>query len=96
MPKITDVTVHATFENPPAKAVATVVFDDCFAVHGIWIIERPDAEPHLSFPSRKLEKQGGRHLNVAHPTNAEFRAEITEAVMAAYQAKLEEEMAESA
>lgn len=89
MPKITDVNVHATFDEGPAKAVATVLFDDCFAVHGIWVIERPDSEPHLSFPSRKLENQN-RHLNVAHPTSSEFRAEVTAAVLAAYRKKLEE------
>lgn len=87
--KITDVTVHALFTEGAAKAVASVVFDDCFVVHSIWVIETEGKEPYINFPARKLEKQN-RHVNTAHPITAECRAMVTEAVLKAYEEKKEE------
>jgi DNA-binding cell septation regulator SpoVG len=52
--KVTEVRIKAAsgFDNDRLLAYAVVVFDDCFAVHDLKIIQGRDG-PFLSMPSRK-------------------------------------------
>ena len=53
MIKITDVKIRiVTAENSKLKAVASIIIDECFAVHDIKIIEGDNGE-FIAMPSRK-------------------------------------------
>lgn len=63
------------------KAISSVNFDDVFVVHGIRLVEGKD-EMFLSFPA-KIRKDG-TFLDIAHPINSDFRKELTDKIIAAY------------
>lgn len=80
--KITDVKIRKTFEEGPLKAVASVTFDDCFAVHDVKVIEAKE-KTFVIMPSTKLAD--GTYRDIVHPINSEFRAGLTDAVLEAYE-----------
>ena len=80
--KITSVTVKKIDkENSRMKGIASVVLDDCFAVHDIRIIEG-DNGLFIAMPSRQTSTGGYR--DIAHPINAEMRQIVEDAVLTAY------------
>ena len=80
--KITSVTVRKIEkENSRMKGIASVLLDDCFAVHDIRIIEG-DNGLFIAMPSRKTATGGYR--DIAHPINPEVRAMFEEAILEAY------------
>ena len=81
--KITDIRIRKSFDNGPMKAVVSVTFDDQFAVHDIKVIDA-GGKNFIVMPSRK--NADGTYRDVAHPINAQFRSEVEQAVMAAYNA----------
>ena len=91
--QITDVRVkkvNANSENR-MKAVASVTFDNEFAVHDIKIIESQNGL-FIAMPSRKTPN--GQFRDIAHPINAETREKIQKAILEAYEAPETEESAE--
>lgn len=73
------------------KGTAVVVFDSCFCVHAIKIIERLDGRYFIAMPS---VLNNGEHHDVCHPINQEFRTKLETAVLDAYKkevAKMESE-----
>lgn len=90
--KITSVNVKKMEnEESKMKAVATVVLDDCIAIHDIKIIsgknEDGSEKLFIAMPSRKLPN--GSYRDVAHPINQETRDIFEEAILAEYN-KVEE------
>ncbi len=90
--KITSVNVRKMEnEESKMKAVATVVLDDCIAIHDIKIIsgknEDGSEKVFIAMPSRKLPN--GSYRDVAHPINQETRKMFEEAILAEYE-KVEE------
>ena len=81
--KITDIRIRKTFDDGPMKAVVSVTFDDQFAVHDIKVIDA-GGKTFIVMPSRK--NSDGTYRDVAHPINAQFRSEVEQAVMEAYNA----------
>jgi len=79
--KITDIRIRKTFDDGPMKAVVSVTFDDQFAVHDIKVIDA-GGKTFIVMPSRK--NSDGTYRDVAHPINAQFRSEVEQAVMEAY------------
>lgn len=79
--KVTDVRIRKVFRNNNLKAVASITFDDMFAVHDIKVIEG-DKGLFIAMPSRKTEE--GEYIDICHPINTETREEIQEAVFKAY------------
>ena len=77
--------IRKVFNDPDSylKATATVVFDDCFAVKNIRIIKTPE-KIFISMPSYR-NRRDGRWRDNCHPINAEYRQEMFEAVMEAYE-----------
>ena len=71
--EITEVKVFPISEEK-LKAFVSVVFDHCFMVNDIKIIQGRDGL-FISMPSRK--KKNGEFKDVAHPINAEFRAYLS-------------------
>lgn len=80
--KITSVNVRKVEkEGSRMKGIASVLIDDCFAVHDIRIIEG-DNGLFIAMPSRKTSTGGYR--DIAHPINPETRALFEEAILEAY------------
>ena len=80
--KITSVTVRKVEkEESRMKGRASVLIDDCFAVHDIRIIEG-DNGLFIAMPSRKTATGGYR--DIAHPINQEARKMFEEQILEAY------------
>jgi stage V sporulation protein G len=84
--EITEVKVFPIHEEK-LKAFVSIVFDHCFMVNDIKIIQGRDGL-FISMPSRK--KKNGEFKDVAHPLNNETRGMIEEKVLAEYDRVLEE------
>lgn len=84
--EITEVKVFPIQEEK-LKAFVSIVFDHCFMVNDIKIIQGRDGL-FISMPSRK--KKNGEFKDVAHPLNNETRRMIEEKVLAEYDRALEE------
>lgn len=84
--KITDIKIRlVTKENDRLKAVASVVFDECFVLHDIKIIDGK-LGLFIAMPSRKTPD--GEYKDIAHPLNTETRDVINREVLAAYEKAL--------
>lgn len=79
--KITSVTVRKIDkENSRMKGRASVLIDDCFAVHDIRIIDG-DEGLFIAMPS-KVTSTG--HKDIAHPINKETRKMFEDAIIEEY------------
>ena len=83
--QITDIKVRKLFEEGPMKAIVSVTFDGQLAVHDIKVINARD-KFFIVMPSRKNADETYR--DIVHPINAQFRATLEEAVVAAYEEAL--------
>ncbi|MBE6614373.1 MAG: septation protein SpoVG [Ruminococcaceae bacterium] len=86
---ITDIKVRKLFEEGPMKAIISVTFDGQLALHDIKVISVRDKN-FIVMPSRK--NPDGTYRDIVHPINADFRGELEEMVLHAY----EEELAKQA
>lgn len=85
--KITSVNVRVTEkENSRMKGIASVLIDDCFAIHDIRIIEG-EKGLFTAMPSRKTATGGYR--DVAHPITPECRKMFDDAIIEAYQREIQ-------
>jgi stage V sporulation protein G len=84
--EITEVKVFPIQEEK-LKAFVSIVFDQCFMINDIKIIQGRDGL-FISMPSRK--KKNGEFKDVAHPLNNETRRMIEEKVLAEYDSALRE------
>jgi stage V sporulation protein G len=84
--EITEVKVFPIQEEK-LKAFVSIVFDQCFMVNDIKIIQGRDGL-FISMPSRK--KKNGEFKDVAHPLNNETRRMIEEKVLSEYDRVREE------
>ena len=89
--QITDVRLRKVNSENRMKAVASVTFDNEFAVHDIKVIESQNGL-FIAMPSRKTPN--GEFKDIAHPINAETRDKIQKAILEAYDAPETEESAE--
>jgi stage V sporulation protein G len=81
--KITSVTVKKIDkENSRMKGIASVLIDECFAVHDIRIIEG-DNGLFIAMPSRQTSTGGYR--DIAHPINSETRSMLEEIILKSYE-----------
>ena len=83
--QITDIKVRKFFEEGPMKAIASVTFDDCLAVHDVKVIYARDRY-FIVMPSRK--NPDGTYRDIVHPINSDFRTQLEEAVIDAYHVQL--------
>ncbi len=80
--KITSVNVRKVEkEDSRMKGIASVLIDDCFAVHDIRIIEG-DNGLFIAMPSCKTATGGYR--DIAHPINQEVRTLFEQEILKAY------------
>ena len=78
--EITQIKVFPVDEEK-LKACVSVVFDECFMVNDIKVIQGRDGS-FISMPSRR--KRNGRFKDVAHPLNNETRRMIEDQILAQY------------
>jgi len=83
--EITDVRVFPVHEDK-LKAFVSVVFDQCFMVNDIKVIQGRDGL-FISMPSRK--KKNGEFKDIAHPLNNETRRWVEERVLSEYRVALD-------
>ena len=92
--QITDVKIRKLFnDSEPMKAIVSVTFEGQLAVHDIKVIYAKERY-FIVMPSRK--NPDGTFRDIVHPVNSAFRAELEDAVIAAYNKALAEEEAELA
>ncbi|PJB78384.1 MAG: hypothetical protein CO090_06960 [Acidobacteria bacterium CG_4_9_14_3_um_filter_49_7] len=80
--QITEVNVTPINNEKKLKGFASIVFDNCFIVSDIKIIETARGA-FLSMPSKKAAN--GKFRDVAHPLNGETRKMIEERVFETYE-----------
>ena len=71
-------------EEDKLKAFASVIFDDCFVVSDIKIIQGTTGL-FVSMPSKK--RKNGTFRDIAHPLNNETREMMEQKILAAYDAE---------
>lgn len=79
--EITDIRVFPVDEDK-LKAFVTVVFDRCFVVSDIKVINGPNGL-FISMPSKR--RKNGTFKDVAHPLNSETRRMIEEKILTRYE-----------
>ncbi|MFW6313776.1 MAG: septation regulator SpoVG [Spirochaetota bacterium] len=80
--EITDIRVRRVDSQGKLKAYVTVTFDNCFVVHNVKVIDGNE-RVFIAMPSRKT--RSGEFKDVAHPISSEFRNELQERIVAAYE-----------
>lgn len=86
MLNITDIRIRLVKrDDGKLKAVASVIIDDCFAVHDIKIISGAEGE-FIAMPSRKTPD--GEFKDIVHPINTETREMLRSKVLASYKEAL--------
>lgn len=87
--KITSVNVRKIEkENSRIRGIASAVLDECFAIHGIRIIEG-DKGLFIAMPSRKSNNE--EYHDIAHPITQDCRKMFEDAVIEAYNNAKEDE-----
>jgi len=89
--QITEIKVFPVDEEK-LKAFVSIVFDQCFMVNDIKVIQGKEGF-FISMPSRR--KRNGKFKDVAHPLNNETRRMIEDQVLAEYDRALKERDAPS-
>ena len=80
--EITSVTIRKVEkEDSRMRGIASVLLDECFAIHDIRIIEG-DNGLFVAMPSRKTSV--GEYRDIAHPINPETRKMFEDKVLDAY------------
>lgn len=87
--EITDVKVYPIEKDESKvdrlKAFASVIFDNCFIVRDLRIINGTNGL-FVAMPSRK--KRDGTYKDMAHPLNSETRTKIESAILKEYYKQL--------
>lgn len=82
---ITDIKIRIVNADSKLKAVASIVIDDCIAIHDIKILDGEGGD-FISMPSRKTPD--GNFRDVVHPINSDARKKIKDMVFSAYRQAL--------
>lgn len=83
--EITEVKIYPVKESGRLKAYATMVFDDCFIIRDLKVIEG-DKGLFVSMPSRR-RKDGFR--DIVHPLNSETRTLIENRIVDEFKKTME-------
>ena len=91
--EITDIRIKKVASEGKMKAVASVTFDNAFAVHDVKVIEGPE-KLFVAMPSRRTPD--GEYRDIAHPINSDMRNMLESKVLAEYDAIEDEPAPETA
>ena len=75
------------------KATASVTLDECFGIRGVKVMEGKNGL-FIKMPSYK--GSDGKYKDICFPTTADFRQELSDAVVDAYKLALEQLQNQSA
>ena len=84
--KITEVKVYPAQESGRLKSYATIVFENCFIVRDLKVIEG-NKGLFVSMPSRR--RKDGTFRDIVHPLNSEMRQNIEDSVILEYNKAVE-------
>lgn len=79
--QITEVRISLRNEER-LKAYVTLTFDHCFVVRHVRVVQT-EKGLLVSMPSRKMPD--GTHKDIAHPITQEFRKQVEDKVLAAFE-----------
>jgi len=79
--EITEIKVFPTRDGGRLKAYVTVVFDNCFIIRDLKVIEGQKGL-FVSMPSRK--RKDGTFRDIVHPLNIEMRTKIEQGIIEEY------------
>lgn len=91
--EITDIRIKKVASEGKMKAVASVTFDNAFAIHDVKVIEGPE-KLFVAMPSRRTPD--GEYRDIAHPINSDMRNMLESKLLAAYDAIEDEPAPETA
>ena len=80
--KVTEVRISPA-KGGKVRAFASVVFDDCFIVNDLRVIEGREGQVYVTMPGRKT--RNGQMRDIAHPLNSETREDIETKVLEEYE-----------
>jgi stage V sporulation protein G len=86
--EITEVKVYPAKDSGKLKAYATIVFENCFIVRDLKVIEG-DKGYFVSMPSRR--RKDGTFRDIVHPLDSDTRQQVEESIIQEYQKLLESE-----
>jgi stage V sporulation protein G len=69
------------------RAFASVVFDDCFIVNDLRVVEGREGQVFVTMPARKT--RNGQMRDTAHPLNSATREMIEQRVLEEYESALQ-------
>jgi len=84
--QLTEVKVYPVTDDEKLKGYATIVFDGCFVVRDLKVING-NSGLFVAMPSKK--KKDGTYRDTAHPLNNETRQMIEEAVLGEYEREIQ-------
>ena len=79
--EITEVKVRL-WDDKRLRALVTIVFEDCFVVRNIKVIEGRDQKLFVAMPSRR--QSDGTYVDIAHPITREFRHQMETTILNTY------------
>ncbi|MHB8109653.1 MAG: septation regulator SpoVG [Syntrophorhabdaceae bacterium] len=82
--EITDVRIFPV-EEKRVKAYASIVFDDCFIVRDVKVIQGED-KFFVAMPSKKMKD--GSFRDIVHPLDSNTRQLIERSILGAYETQL--------
>ncbi|RLC48393.1 MAG: septation protein SpoVG [Candidatus Cloacimonadota bacterium] len=83
--EVTDIRVFL-LNKPPVKAYANIVFDNCFLIKDIKVIEGKKGL-FVAMPSKKMKN--GDFTDVVHPINTDTRRWLDQTIIDAYHKQLD-------
>lgn len=86
--KLTAINVHLVDDESKLKAVVSVVLMNCFAIHGVKVIDGPNGL-FVAMPNRR--NKNGSFSDIVHPINRECRQYLSEEILEAYKQSRENE-----
>jgi stage V sporulation protein G len=84
--EVTEVRISPS-KGGKVRAFASVVFDDCFIVNDLRVVEGREGQVFVSMPARKT--RNGQMRDIAHPLDAKTRELIEQRVIEEYRTALD-------
>jgi stage V sporulation protein G len=82
--EITEIKIFAV-EEKRVKAYSSVVFDECFIVRDLKVIQG-DSKLFVAMPSKKMKD--GSYRDTVHPLNNDMRHKLEASILGAYEKEL--------
>ena len=80
--------IYPVQDHGKLLARATVTLGGCFAITGIQIMEGKEDQPFVSMPSWKV---GEKYKDICFPCTKEFRQELFDSVLSAFEQTMAEQ-----